>query len=353
MEVKKDGLGMLDMIIRPGFCVKENLIVKVNSAAQALLITPGIDVRELLMTGQEEYEAFEDGCLYLTLSLSSSGCGASVTRMEDLDVFMLDQEGDDSELRVLALAAQELRKPLTSVMASAKQLTALTQGDTVEYAARLNRGLHQLLRVISNMSDAGRYAICSRQETRDIGALFAEMMEKAQILVEHTGIRFHYQGLAEEVLCLADGEQLERAVLNILSNAVKFTPAGGIIDVSLSRREKLLQLRVWDSGSGIAECILGNVFSRYLRQPGLEDSRHGLGLGMVLIRSAAANHGGTVLIDQPQETGTRITMTMSIRQNTDTRLHSPVMRIDYTGGWDHGLIELSESLPVSVYEAEK
>ena len=108
MEEKKDTLGMLDLVIRPGFCVRNNQIVKVNQAAESLFITPGTDIRPLLLTGAEEYAAFTGGCLYLTLSLSSHSCGASVTRVEDTDVFLLEQESDNGELRSMALAAREL-----------------------------------------------------------------------------------------------------------------------------------------------------------------------------------------------------------------------------------------------------
>ena len=119
MEEKKDTLGMLDLVIRPGFCVKENQIIKVNQAAESLFITPGTDIRPLLLTGSEEYAAFTGGCLYLTLSLSSHSCGASVTRVDDIDVFLLEQESDNGELRSMALAARELREPLTNVMITA------------------------------------------------------------------------------------------------------------------------------------------------------------------------------------------------------------------------------------------
>lgn len=352
MEAKKDRFGMLDLMIRPGFCVKENNIVQVNSAAEALLLTPGTDIRTLLLTGKEEYETFESGCLYLKLNLSSKGCGASVTKMDGYDVFVLDQETDDGELRAMALAARELREPLTSVMISADRLLPLADSEAKDHAARLNRGLHQLLRIIGNMSDAGHCVSVSRQETRNLREIFAEIFEKAQTLVEHTGIRLHYQGLSEEVFGLADAEQLERAVLNILSNAVKFTPKDGSIDASLTRHGRMLRLSVLDSGSGIAENVRSSIFHRYLRQPGIEDSRYGIGLGMVMIRSAAANHDGTVLIDQPDGKGTRITMTLAIRQSTEGVLRSPVMRVDYAGERDHGLIELADCLPIDAYKKE-
>ena len=109
-------------------------------------------------------------------------------------------------------------------------------------------------------------------------------------------------------------------------------------------------LQIQDSGSGIPDAIRGNLHSRYQRQPGIEDGRFGIGLGMVLIRSAATIHGGTVLVDQPQGGGTRITMTIAIRSNSSGNLRSNVLRVDYSGERDHGLMELSETLPAFLYE---
>ena len=71
---------------------------------------------------------------------------------------------------------------------------------------------------------------------------------------------------------------------------------------------------------------------------------------MVLIRSAAATHGGSVLIDHPEGVGTRITMTLAIRQDTPGAVRSPLLRMDSAGERDHGLIELSQQLPAELYE---
>ena len=207
-----------------------------------------------------------------------------------------------------------------------------------------------MLRIIGNMSDAGSYAApVSTMETMDIPGFFREIFEKLQPTIAHTGLSLHFDNLDQPLYCLADREKLERAVMNIISNAMKFTPAGGTIAASLKRRENRLYLSVQDSGEGIPDNIRSSIHHRFLRQPGLEDSRFGIGLGMVLIRSAAAIHGGTVLIDQPQGTGTRITMTMAIRQNTSGDVRSPLLRIDYAGERDHSLIELADILPAHLY----
>lgn len=349
-EKTNDMLGMLDLMVCPGFCVKEKEIVKVNPAARGLLLEPGTDVRALLLTGREEYDAFRGGCLYLSLSISGQAHGASVVRMEDFDVFLLEQEEDREELRALALASKELRSPLSNAMTAAEQLLASgADPQTREQLGCLNRGLYQLLRIVGNMSDAGSHI--PQWETRNLSAILDEVFEKSRALLDRTGITLSYQPLNEAVYGLADRDLLERAVLNILSNALKFTPRGGQIQASLTRRGRTLRLSVQDSGSGIAENILSSIHRRYLRQPTLEDSRYGIGLGMVLIRSAAASHGGTVLIDQPEGSGTRVTMTLAIRQNPDNVLRSPRFPVDYTGGYDHALVELSGSLPPDLFDS--
>ena len=348
MEVQKELSEMLEHIPQPGFCVMENQVAALNAAARGLFLAAGTDIRPLLLTGREEYAAFSGGCLCLTLKVGDQSRSAVVTRVGSCDVFFLDPDCANRELRSMALAAQELRKPLSNVMTTLDSLSSLPQSPESEaQLAMLNRGLYQLLRVVGNMSDAG--FVSSHQETRNITALLEELFRKAAALAEQAGLTLRYTGLSETVYCLVDADRLERAVLNILSNAIKFTPAGGTIDAALVRQGRTLRLSIRDSGSGIAGELLGSMFTRYLRQPALEDSRFGLGLGMVLVRSAATAHGGTVLIDQPQGTGTRVTLTLSIRQSSETTLRSPILRVDYAGERDHALVELSDTLPSRLY----
>lgn len=359
MEQFTDAMGMLDLMARPSFCVKDGIIIKANPAAAAHLIEEGAKIQSILQTGAEEYAAFTGGCLYLNLSVSGTAMGASVTRMQGFDVFCLEQDADNRELQAMALAARELREPLASVMITAERLFPVSglndDPSTREQVARINRGLFQMLRVIGNMSDAGRYTTDSdtHQEVRDICGILSEVFDRAAALVEQADIMLEYTGLPEPVYCLVDAEKLERAVFNIVSNAVKFTPKGGSIRASLTRRGGKLYLSVVDSGSGIAESLRGSVFSRYTREPGVEDGRFGIGLGMVLIRTAAALHGGSVLVDHPEGAGTRITMTIAIRPGSGKQMRSPILRVDYAGERDHGLIELSDALPASAYSPKQ
>ena len=83
MKEELDVLGMLDLMTLPGFCVQQGQIAACNAAARALLFTPGMEISELLQTGQKEYAAFTDGCLYLTLCCCGVSHAASLRRIAD------------------------------------------------------------------------------------------------------------------------------------------------------------------------------------------------------------------------------------------------------------------------------
>ena len=356
MEQHQDTLAMLELVTRPAFCVKDGVIVRVNNAAGRMSIEKDTPILPLLATGQTEYADFSNGCLYLTLQFPGAALGASVVSMDGFDVFIIEDESDQAELKAMALAAQTLREPLSSVMTMAGALLPTVESANdpaaADSLARLNRGLFQMLRILGNMSDADRYRadLLPRMETRDITALLDELFGKLAYMADHANIALHFENLQNSLYCLVDSEKLERAVYNIFSNAMKFTPKGGSIHAKLTRRDNRLYLTVQDSGTGIPEEQRSSVYTRFLRHPGLDDNLQGIGLGMVLIRSAATAHGGTVLIEHPKDSGLRLTMTLEIRQNRNGLVRSPSLQVDYAGEWDHCLIELSESLPSSLYK---
>ncbi len=358
MEQNKEIMQMLDLMVYPAFCVKDGTVTAVNTAAAQQLLEVGTPVADILTTGQQEYAEFESGCLYLTVKIANTRHGASVKHIGDMDVFVMERNTEQAELQALALAALELRKPLTSMRTVADDLFPMAcvseNEEAAEYAAFINRSIYQMHRIILNMSDAYLYTReeALSMEVRDIGALLEEQFRQNAELLQSVGIDLHFTGLREIVYGLVDAEKLERAVNNILSNAGNHMSKGGTIDARLTRKGSMLYLTVHDSGSGISDEVMSSVYHRYLREPGIEEGRKGIGLGMVLIRSAAAIHGGTVLIEKSAEQGTRLTMTIPIRQDSSL-VRSPMPHVDYAGELDHKLVELSEKLPAELYRAEK
>lgn len=345
MEEQKNIYNLLDQIPQPGFLVKDDHILKANQAAKALMLAPGLSFSPLLNGDSEEYTAFEEGQLCMTLTAGTHRHNAVISRMGDMDLVLLDSPEEPEEFRSMALVSMELRSPLMQAISNAQRLTADSDDPA---AAKMNQSLMQMLRLVSNMADISRYTASSRMEVRDVDAFLLELFEKARTLTEGKAA-LSFEGLRQPVFSLIDPEQLERAVWNILSNCVKFLPQGGSIQAKLTRQGHMLRLTVEDSGSGIAETIRSTLFRRYLRQPGIEDNRYGLGLGLAIVRTAAANHGGTVLISSGRDGGTKITMTLAIRQDSENCLRSPLFRPDYTGGWDHGLVELADCISPDFY----
>lgn len=344
MEQLTDGTLMLELMQRPAFRVKDNIITKLNVPAAKLFLREGLCLDSILESGAGDYKAFSGGMLYLTLTIFGQNFGASVIRAGEEDVFILDQQFESEELRILALAARELRGPLSNAMLAAQQLE-IPEGK----ASNLNRSLYQLLRIIGNMSDASGVSPVFRPEPQHICALFQEIVEKAAALTAPLGTGICYSGLKEDALCRVDRQLMERAALNMLSNALKFSPRGGKIQAELRRNGKQFRFSVTDSGSGIPDEERATLFTRYLREPAIEDTRHGIGLGMLLIRNTAARHGGAVLVDHPQDAGTRITMTFTDAMTDEAVLRTSPLWADYAGEQDHALIELSEYLPTKLY----
>ena len=353
--MEQDKQNLLEMIDRPAFLVQDGRITDCNQMAKNRQIPVGTPVADILPENCSAYQNYRGGILYLTLQLGWIRCGATVTSQENYDIFLMDRDTDQAQLQALALAAQQLRVPLSNVMTMADCLFPHLQEDKqIEQASQMSRALFQLMRQISNMADAERYAGMDspKLENTELCHFFREISEKAAASLEEVPVTIHFSSTESRIFSCIDRERMERAVYNLLSNAVKFSPKGGCVDVTLARSGKMVCLTVEDHGDGIASHVKSSLFHRYLREPAIEDSRFGLGLGMALVRSVAASHGGTVLLEQTS--GTKVTMTMAIQKDVSGMLRAPVVRIgDYAGGRDLGLLEFSETLPPSAYKENK
>lgn len=351
MENHQSALDLLELLSCPGFCVKDGAIIRANQAASQLLLGCGTALAPLLHTGSQEYEAFTGGCLYLTLQLQEKIYPASVTAVEDWHLFLLEAPQELPELQAYALAAQALRQPLTTLMTlPGSELLRAEDPKLQKQASLVSRSLFQLLRLVGNMADAHRYRTAAPVlQMQNITAVLEEIFSRLVILCRGTGVSIRFTNLRQNIYCLVDAEKLERGIYNIISNSMKSLPQGGQIQAALTRSGSQLLLRIQDNGSGIPGNQRSGVYRSYLRQPGLDRAEQGVGLGMQFICAAATAHGGTVLLENPPEGGTKLTMTLPIRQSASAAVHSPRLQVDYAGEWDHALTELSDCLPDALY----
>lgn len=356
MESSTDILALLDQLPQPVFLVKDNIITHVNHAAQLRQLKVNTPVTELISIGNPEYSELTEGKLLLTLTVDQMMYNASVTKNDGYDLFCLESEFQDPVLRALALAAQNLREPLSNAMIGMDTLLpkATREGtsELLEQVRQLKKTLYQMHRVISNMSDAELYksGSCPQTETRDAAGIITEIVEKAAHLVKEAGYEVAFEPLKQAVFCQLDAEKLERGILNMLSNAIRYTPAGNVIRITLRLGGKKLYLSVQNGGTA-PDKVQSDLFSRYLREPGFDPAQDGIGLGLTIVRGAAAAHNGTVLIDQPDGEGLRFTMSLSLEQSSKAILRSPIqLPVDYSGGYDRALIELADILPSHLFE---
>ena len=338
----------LELIDYPAFCVKDGAIIATNTLAEQRQFQVGMDIGEIVTEHQDIYQSFANGNLYLNINVCGVPCPASVVRTRECDIFHIRRTEDDDALQALALAAAQLRVPLANLMTVADQMFSNMEANA--QTSQINQNLYRLLRIVSNMSDAGGYSQASKSsmETADLVSLMAEIMEKAQSFFTNTNIKLVYNGPKESVFGAVNTEKIERAVYNLLSNAAKFSQEGSTVNANLSVNDNRLTFTLCNTNSeGMPK---QNLWQQYRREPGIEDPRHGLGLGMTLASAVAAFHGGTILVDNPAADQTRITMTIPIVKGNSDNVRSPILRMgDYAGGRDRGLIELAEILPTESY----
>jgi len=346
---------MLENLLFPAFLVNDGVVNCANQAAIARQINIDEPIKPLICVGQPEYEVFKSGRLCLSLSINSVVYLASVVKFENMDLFCLDSDYADAELRAFALASQCLREPLSNALTSIEsiqQYDAEANPELEEKIQNIKRSLHQFHRALRNMSDVSQYdrPRTIRTENRNIVAVIGEIMDKAKSVTFPDGHTLEYHSTLKSVLSNVDREKLERAILNLISNAIKYAPANSNIKATLYQVNNKLYFSVENQLCHYTNALKSNLFVRYLREPLPDTQNAGIGLGLTIVRKAAMAHGGTLLFDQPDSDHIRFTMSIAVKTSAD-RVHSPVtLPIDFTGGFDQLLVELADVLPADLFE---
>lgn len=354
MENNKNLILLLELINQPAFCVKDGFVLSANSEAEKCMIHAGMNIADIITQNRNIFDAFHGGELFITITAGGLPYNARIARTEEFDIFTIEQSEEDCQLQALALAAQQLRIPLSNIMALSDRVLSCTNPDdsnVQQQIGQINRNMLRMQRIITNMSDAGsyKYAITEGKQTVNFTAFFGETIEKVQTISKSAGKELIYSGPNTAIFGLADEEKLGRAIYNLLSNALKFSPAESTVEAKLTSNRNLLSFTVTNKSTDPASD--SSFQNRYSRKPAIEDDRFGLGLGMTLISSTACAHGGTVLIDHPTADSTRVTMTIAIIKDDKGLIRSPIFRIgDYAGELDKCLLELSEILPADIYK---
>ena len=209
------------------------------------------------------------------------------------------EAANQAKTNFLAVVSHELRNPLNSILLWCNAL--LTAG-TLE--GKVDQGVHAIRRaakaqaqLIEDLLDISR--IESGQMRFDVQPI--NLSEIVRAAVDSMSPAAEAKSIAVQVVLdpragavMGDSHRLQQAVWNLLSNAIKFTPKGGKVQVRLERINSHLEIVVADSGQGIDQSVLENVFDRFWQATGAHSGERGMGLGLSIVKHIVNLHGGTV-----------------------------------------------------------
>ncbi|HSM93835.1 MAG TPA: HAMP domain-containing sensor histidine kinase [Anaeromyxobacteraceae bacterium] len=239
------------------------------------------------------------------------------TRIAALVVAALTLSAIHADLRrreeLLDLISHDLRAPLGALVGQAQLLGKMRRGDDfssarvdaiLRCASRMNGMIEDLLD--SARRESGQLRL--QPEAVDVGPWLSELVGRCAPLLEDG--RVHLAAPREERLVVrADPARLERIVLNLLLNALKFSPPESAVELGVSGEGGRVAIRVTDRGDGIPEAELERVFERFYRGQ-RASSRAGLGLGLYSVRLLVEAHGGAVRAEPVRTGGTSFVVTL-------------------------------------------
>ena len=194
----------------------------------------------------------------------------------------------------------------------------LTAGTTEQYREAVLNALEEierlshLVRALLLLSQAESGQLALQRAPLDVSAVVRNLLEQFEIPAEAAGVQLSAE-LPPGVTIEADRIQVERMTSNLLSNALKFTPEGGRVRVTVRRAPEGAEIAVEDTGRGIPPEHLPHIFERFYRapdagaQPGPEK---GLGLGLSFVAWIARAHGGEVRVESTPGRGSRFTVVL-------------------------------------------
>ena len=256
---------------------------------------------------------------------------------------------------VLPYVAQQFRMPLNNLALSVQQL-AVSRPDGTERDKCAQEVLHKsylrLLRLVGNLDLAPLLLSDEpfpRQNT-DVVAWLDALCLQAEGLFAEKGVTLRWEVAMPYHITALHKEYMDRLLWNLLNNALKFTPNGGRVTVTLKAVNGQLLLTVNDTGCGIPTEQMETVFDRWLAHERQDPAPHGLGLGLPICRRIAEGHGGLLLLSSREGEGTTATVSLA-----DITLKDDTVRdtsVDYAGGFSRALLELSDALPYTAFTPE-
>jgi signal transduction histidine kinase len=212
------------------------------------------------------------------------------------------------------IVSHDLRSPLTSIQGFASMLESKMMGELNEkqlyYIGKILAGVTQMTSLVENIQDAGRYDPETgfyemERAPIDLTEIAKRVVKNHLLPAEKSELTLMVNVADDVPIISADSNMLERSLINLVDNAIKYTPNGGKIEVGVRREDDVIVMSVKDNGLGISKENLRQIFQRHFR---IRRPEHklvkGSGLGLFIVRSVALRHGGDAFVESVEGEGT-------------------------------------------------
>lgn len=228
----------------------------------------------------------------------------------------LDEE--NMENRLLIKSAHIIEKEVQQINAKAQQLKTKLESpkyaQNIRYIEKISNNCNRLTKLSKNIVDLNnieRGKINSTFQTTNLTSLVQMIIASVEPYVENLGIHLEYKINKDPVYCHIDVEAIERVVLNLVSNAIKYNKQNGSIEVYVTEKNQKAFLCVRDTGIGIPKDKLQIIFNRFERgDSGLARMQEGSGLGLAIVKSIVDIHKGEIKILSREHHGTLISISL-------------------------------------------
>ena len=206
-------------------------------------------------------------------------------------------------------AAHDLRTPLTRLRAGAERAllgTPDAHADALSDAVENTDSVLAVLDAVMDVAEADAGTLPLHRAPTDLAALVAQVADLYDLVAEERGTAL-VVGPSPPLVVSADGTRVRQAVANLVDNALKYTPPGGHVRVSVGQEDGHAVVAVEDDGPGVAPEDRLRIWDRLYRADKSRSER-GLGLGLSVVRAVAEAHGGTVAVEDAPSGGSRFTL---------------------------------------------
>jgi signal transduction histidine kinase len=231
---------------------------------------------------------------------------------------------DQMKTQFVSQASHDLRTPLTAIKGSLDNLLMGIAGALNEkqqkIMTRATTSVDRLTNLINDVLDLNRMEtgrIVLEKTDIPFKILVENIINENRPAAEQKQIQLAFNVTDEDCVLHIDGSKIERVVGELVSNAIKYTPENGTVDVCLSREDNTVSLSVKDTGIGMSPEECKKIWERFYRTSASQKFAKGSGLGLSIAKELVELHDGTIELISEQGKGTTFTLTLPLQKHED------------------------------------